>query len=284
MKTRLFALLTLATLGLAPMGAKAQSPSAPKSPQQSASIEAMALYPAATRNAILTAIQYPQTLQQIADLQKYSSAQFQQLIAPLPRKTQEEVWEMVKYPKLVEDLAVGEKGNMKNYTKEVQSSAEALFKQQPQLFTQIAKIDDKPNQDFAALIQKLPANAQAAFQHLLQNSDVLLALGAYLKLKDHPSTAMLQASIQKLSAGLSAANQPVEKKLAAAPGDDPQAMAALQKQKDQMDNELNKQIDQDPYPPGARQMNVNYDPYPFVTGVPGFYTYPYWFGWPGWYW
>jgi hypothetical protein len=273
MKNSLFALFILATLSLTPNPVLSQAPSG-KSPRQNSTIEAMALYPAATRNAILTAVQYPQTLRQIAELQKKSSAGFQQLLAPLPKKTQEEVWELVKYPKLVEDMALGETGNLKNYTKDVQSSAQAIFKQQPQLLAEIAKLDDQPNREFMALIQKLPANAQAAFQSLLQNSDVLLALQEYLK----------QGSIPQLTAKLQAANNSASPQLGAAAGDDPKALAALQNQKDQIDRELNKQIDQDPYPPGARTMTVNYDPYPFVTGVPGFYTYPYWFGWPGWYW
>lgn len=281
-------LLCLSILLIFPEGihaaANSGNPSPPKSPRQIANGDALALYPAEIRDAVLTALQYPQTLQQISDLQKKSSAAFQQLIAPLPRKTQEEVWEMVKYPKLLDDLSVGEKINLKDYSKDVQSMALDLFKREPDLLTKVSKLDDQPIRDFQAVIQKLPPQGQSAFQKLLQNSDILLALGENLNLRNNPSASQLNASIQKLSTQLRQANSPTPDKLAVAQGDDPKAVATLQKAENQFNKDLNYQNTQEPYPAGAAQMNVNFDPYPFATGVPGFYNYPYWFGWPSWFW
>jgi len=70
-----------------------------------ATIDAISLYPTDTRRDILEAARYPEIVVRLNAMQKQSSGQFSELVAPLGKQDQEEIWNLTRYPSLVSELA-----------------------------------------------------------------------------------------------------------------------------------------------------------------------------------
>ena len=108
MKTLLFsAILFIASFSEA--NAQQVSSHTPWTKEDSAAINALALYPDSVRMEIFTACEYPAIIVNVATLQKNSSAAFADLLSSYSRTKQEDVWNLSRYPNLITRLVEGGK-------------------------------------------------------------------------------------------------------------------------------------------------------------------------------
>jgi hypothetical protein len=81
----------------------------PWTKQDSAAINALVLYPDSVRMMIFEACEYPAVIVNIAQLQKNSSSDFQDLVNSYSKQEQEDIWNLSRYPDLISKLAQGGK-------------------------------------------------------------------------------------------------------------------------------------------------------------------------------
>lgn len=284
-------LLALLFLSL-PMHASAAAPSPTKAPS---AVQALSVYPADIRQATVGVLAYPGTLVQLAQIQAKTSAAFRTVLATAPQDTQKKLWRLLRYPKLVEDLAAFGPQSGKSvkqidaaYPKDLQPIASDLSQNHYDLLRKTADLNRQAGQEFRQALQTLPDPAQKNFQTVAAHSEIFHILSQSLQLdkaapdsfkKDpKPLTQKAQALAQQLQQAPTAAHPETWKGSA---GDDPKAVAALQKTATAFEKQNDAELDEDPNPKGAVQANVGFTPYSSVF-VPVGWAYPFWFGWPDW--
>ncbi len=249
--------------------------------------EALMAYPLKIRQAVIEVSLYPKLIEEIRALQQNSARQFQSWIAPFDRKQQIELYQLSRFPKLINEIVVDAAGNPKQietlsqvYPKEIHHAALTWGTQHLDLLKKINDLNQSNNQQFSQLLQGYPPEAKQAFMILLQHPDTLDILTKNPGLAAQLGTLAKQQNptAQKKFSALSPELQ--QKNTVAL---DPQAaalQAAAKSFTDKADTEFNEVLD----PSKAAQMNVNYDPYysSYWSLTPGFYDNPYWYGAPGW--
>lgn len=72
-----------------------------------AAIEAIVLYPEQIRTAIPEASLHPELIVRVASLQEAASASFDGLLAEYPRDQQQAIWDLTRFPGLIEKTRRG---------------------------------------------------------------------------------------------------------------------------------------------------------------------------------
>ncbi|MCE9625219.1 MAG: hypothetical protein K8R69_07195 [Deltaproteobacteria bacterium] len=285
--TLFLSLLLITPCALHAADAPAKGPSA---------VQALSVYPADIRQATVAVLGYPGTLVQLAQIQAKTSASFKDLLASVPLETQKKLWQLVKYPTLVEelvDLGPQTKNSVKqinaSYPKDLQAIAADLSVNHFDLLQQTKALKQPAMGDFSQALQSLPPTAQNSFRTVGQHSEILHLLNQSLSLSSYspdsfkkdpgPLTQKSQALASALQQAPVAAHP--ENNWKPAPGDDPKAVAALQKDATQFEKQNDYELDQNPHPKGAVQASVGYTPYNSVFTPVG-WAYPFWFGFPAW--
>src|SRR5580658_10589508 len=106
MKTLIY-LLLLFLLPFAGANAQQVTTHTPWTKEDSAAINALALYPDSVRMEIFTACEYPAVIVNVASLQKNSSAAFADLVSSYDKTKQEDIWNLSRYPNLIARLVDG---------------------------------------------------------------------------------------------------------------------------------------------------------------------------------
>lgn len=75
--------------------------------EEQQTVEALALYPAETRTAILEASKFPEALIKMEAMQAKSSEAFKAMLDKYPKAVQEDVWDLTRYPGLIAALVTG---------------------------------------------------------------------------------------------------------------------------------------------------------------------------------
>jgi len=73
-------------------------------------MDKLLMYPSDVREAMLEASLFPDTIARLGQEQAKTVQQFRSLIQPYPRKIQEQVYELVRYPTLMKKLTEGDIG------------------------------------------------------------------------------------------------------------------------------------------------------------------------------
>lgn len=102
-------LLSFASLSADAITLATETPRAERSPRShdGAPSESLAEHPPAARRAALILAGQPEVLLEIDRLQQESAGRFRALIAPYPRRDQQQIWSLVRYPGLAAALAGG---------------------------------------------------------------------------------------------------------------------------------------------------------------------------------
>src|ERR1700722_19447829 len=108
MKTLIYSIL-LVIISITGVNAQQVSTHTPWTKEDSAAINALALYPDSVRMEIFTACEYPAIIVNVASLQKNSSAAFADLVGSYDKTKQEDVWNLSRYPNLISRLVEGGK-------------------------------------------------------------------------------------------------------------------------------------------------------------------------------
>ena len=269
------------------------------------SVEALVLYPADTRLAILEATKHPEVLIKMQDMREKTSAAFRTLIEDFPRTTQEIFYDLSRYPGMTATLV-----QQKNDPAALRTALEALpehnrenafgvVTRQMPTFVQIHDLNQTTRRAFERLTTGYSAPAQQAFEHLLGLPEVIDLLNEDLRFtilvgetyRDNPAWVIHEMDSLNLAVARSHAEELENWKTTLE--NDPAAKAELQAAAKEYANENGYNTDDytgdDLYYEGDYYERDNdirvwhyYTPYPYWYGYPYWEPYPRWRPYPWW--
>jgi hypothetical protein len=268
--------------------------------------EQLAGYDAEERHAALVAAGYPEDLLEISQIQSNSADAFAKLVDGLPREDQEQVWNLVRYPGLVADLARGGAKTdadldriAQRYPEEIRGAIRSEGRTRYATWVEIYAIDLDAEQAFASVIAAHPPDARGAFQRLRSRPDLMSLLADNVGVATRIGSAYREdpTGVEARFDGLHqdvAARRSEQEKSWAKEIQDPKKREELQTAAREFANEHGYVLDDQGYDPnnpqsgiansGAPQTQVvyvdryvNVNPYPYWFGYPSWYAYPYWY-------
>jgi len=262
---------------------------APAPDETPKAVESLALYPEDTRDAILGVSLYPQLVAAAGELQAEISGEFQELLADLPREEQQKLWELVRFPELVDALAAGERKSdseirelAKDYSEEIRTAAEQLGRDRYELLREIRGLRRRAELAVDALLRGYPLEAQGDFRKLLERPEILSLLHQNPELtrrlgdryrRDPTATKQL---LTELGRDAEERNREALDEWVRELEEDPEAEAELRQAAEEF--AVDQEIDPDQVAlsePVTTRVEVVHHYYG--------YAYPYWFGYPYWY-
>lgn len=296
MKTIIY---TAILLSMAITGANAQQVTAhaPWTKEDSAAINALALYPDSVRLQIFQACEYPAIVVNVATLQKNSSAAFVNLLSSYPKAEQEDIYNMTRYPNLISKIVNGGKKSKEDmdailagYPNEIHDVAFKYGQNNYDLLKSINDLQNETNQQFSLIISSYPPDVQKTFTNLLQLPEVLSLLNDHLSLTvrvgDHfkrdPQWVMRKSDSTALAEARRNAEELKEWKQTIQ--QDTSAQRELKEAANTYaDSNGYKKKDVDAPLDSNVVNNYSVYPYSYWFGYPAWYPYAYWYPYPYWY-
>lgn len=280
-------ILLLTFFLLIPLHSWAKTPESRPKPKEPFAVEALDGFPRFVRQAVLEVALHQNLLVEVLKIQQRAGEQLKSWIKPLPREDQKKVYQVIRYPKLLNELASD--GTYQGFPKEVQGSAKYLLKNQLPLLKKIDQLNHVSDEAFENLIKDYPPETRKAYQVVLQHPVILAILSRhhqYGYLLGHIYGTQSTRGRERLTKVAPAArkkDQVVEATKKRALSQDPagqELTAAAEKFVREADTPLDEVED----PKKAVQINIQYDPmfYDYFGAGPSLYDYPYWYGFPDW--
>ncbi|MFO0687120.1 MAG: hypothetical protein U0900_00235 [Myxococcota bacterium] len=269
--------------------------------------EELAGYDAQDRHAALVAAGEPETLLSISEIQNDSADAFAKLIDGLPRADQEQVWDIVRYPGLVADLARGgEKTDADleriaaRHPEEIRAAIRSEGRKRYSTWVEVYALDLEAERDFAGVLSEHPADVRTAFQRLRARPDLMTLLVDNVGVATRIGAAY-RADPTRVEARFDGLHQDVvaqrsqQEKTWAQEMQDPKKREALQSAAREFANEHGYALDDGTNANNNANTNgnpnatttqtrvirvdnyVNTNPYPYWFGYPSWYAYPYWY-------
>lgn len=290
-------LATLIILTITGANAQEVTSHVPWTKEDSAAINALALYPDSVRMEIFTGCEYPAVIVNVASLQKNSSADFADLVGSYDKTKQEDVWNLTRYPNLISRLVDGGKKSkedietiLKDYPADIHDVALKYGRDDYDLLKKVDDLQNQTNQQFNDIISSYPANVQKTFNDLLQMPEVISLLNDHLSLSvrvgDHykrdPQWVMHKSDSVAAAEAKINAEQLADWK---------QTMQQDTGAQNDMKAAANEYATDNGYsqstvdaPIDSNQVNnTSVYPYSYWFGYPTWYPYAYWYPYPWWY-
>jgi len=267
----------------------------PWTKEDSAAINALVLYPDSIRLEIFQACEYPAIIVNVASLQKNTSAAFADAINGYPRTEQEDIWNLSRYPGLIDKLANSASDNELNtiladYPTDIHDSAMNYAKNHQDDLKKVDAIQTSANSQFDQLISSYPADVQRTFRDLLQYPEIMSLLNDHLSLTvrvgDHykrdPERVIRKADSNNLVQVRQNAQEVQQWK---------QTIQNDTAAQNELKSAANEYADSNGYnandvsQPTDSNAVENYSTYPYSYwfGYPTWYPYAYWYPRPYWY-
>ncbi|MBK7947233.1 MAG: hypothetical protein IPK00_00405 [Deltaproteobacteria bacterium] len=257
--------------------------------------EELAGFDAEERHAALVAAGEPETLLEIAEIQNDSADAFSRLVDGLPRAEQEQVWDLVRYPGLVADLARGgEKSDAEleriaqRHPEEIRAAIRSEGRKRYATWVEVYALDLEAERAFAGVMTEHPSDVRAAFQRLRARPDLMTLLVDNVGIATRIGAAY-RADPTRVEARFDGLHQEVaaqrseQEKTWAKEIQDPEKREALQTAAREFADEHGYALDDDGNPTTIQTRVVHVDhyvnsnPYPYWFGYPSWYAYPYWY-------
>ncbi len=296
MKTFIYSILIL-ILGCEGINAQVTTHT-PWTKDDSAAINALALYPDSVRMEIFTACEYPAIIVNVASLQKSSSAAFADLVSGYSQSKQEDIWNLSRYPNLIAKLVDGGKKSkddldaiLLNYPNEIHDVAVKYSRDEYELLKKVDDLQLNTNQQFNATISEYPPDVQKTFTDLLNMPEVMTLLNDHLalavrvgdKYRRDPQYVMHKSD----------SNAAAQAKINAEQLNDwKQTLQSDSGTRNDMKAAANEYATNNGY--STRDVDAPMDsnqiensatvyPYSYWFGYPSWYPYSYWYPYPYWY-
>jgi len=258
--------------------------------------EEIAGYSVDERHAALLAAGQPEDLLAIDAIQRDSADAFAKLIDGLSREDQEQVWDIVRYPGLVADLARGGAKTDAELEKiaarqpeEIRAAVISQGRARHSTWVEVYALDLEAEQQFSDVIAKHPPDVRSAFQRLRGRPDLMtlmtdnIAVATRIGAAYREDPVRVEARFDDLHQVV-AARRSDEEKSWAKELQDPEAREELQTAARDFANDHGYAYDDQVTNPPAIQTRVvhvdhyvNTNPYPYWYGYPSWYAYPYWY-------
>lgn len=289
-----------------PLGASEElaplpGPLEPVREEDRSALETLALYQEPARTTLLEVARHPQTLIALERIQEGTRRDFNALIEPLAEEDRKQIWELVRYPALIGDLAVGgEKTRAEveaiaqRYPEETRAAAVVIATEHRDLLLEIYALESAFQTEFDALVSGLPKAGEAAFRAILERPELLEILTAHMHLSVLLGEAYARDP-ERLDAALASVANDVATRTASAQEEwirtleeDPEARAELEAAAEAYAEEEAIDYEEVTETRYETQVNVVVHPYPYWFGFPtpffGFHVGFYSYAWYPWYW
>lgn len=265
-------------------------------------IEAIALYPEKERLAILEASGHPEILVRIQRIQIQTSADFKKLVSPLSEFDQRKIYNVSRYPELVDEVCAGNKKKSAKeietltvgYPEELSEQLQYLQKHHWQLLQDANYLYITSNKAFSNTISNYPEEVKNAYRDLIKLPEVMSIL------TDNMTMTVLMGDLynnkpEQLKSELDSLNLVVAEQKAKELKDwqeslenDPEALAEYQKATQEFADEQGYSATDysRSYPDNYTTQIYVYNrwaPYPYWFGCPSWYPYDYWYPYSWWY-
>ena len=257
-------------------------------------VNALVMYPEDTRLAILESSKYPEALIKMQRIQEQTSESFKELLSGYAQSTQEMIWDLTRYPGLVERLARegnGSRSNiqaiLKDYPETVHDNALSAGIQYLPLLEEIERLQVSADKAFNSLLKDYPPEVQNALNTLLGLPEVLSILTDNIELtllvgdvyRRDPHLVLLKAD--SLSLEVARQNAQELEGWKEELDDNPEVVEELKASAEEFASEYGYDDEFYDYPDD----DVYYDDHSETYDVEHYYydNYPYWFGYPYWY-
>ncbi|MBY0399166.1 hypothetical protein K2X89_02650, partial [Myxococcota bacterium] len=257
--------------------------------------EELAGYDAEERHAALVAAGEPETLLEISEIQNDSADAFAKLVDGLPRAEQEQVWDLVRYPGLVADLARGGQKSdadleriAQRYPEEIRAAIRSEGRKRYATWVEVYALDLEAERAFAGVMAEHPSDVRNAFQRLrgrpdlmtllVDNVGVATRIGAAYRADPTRVEARFDGLHQEVAAQRSEQEKTWTKEM-----QDPKKREALQSAAREFADEHGYALDDGTNATTTQTRVVHVDhyvntnPYPYWFGYPSWYAYPYWY-------
>lgn len=264
--------------------------------EDSASINALTLYPHDVRNNILEICAHPEALVKLDAAQRSSKEKFKGLLLEYSKEDQQKIWDLTRYPGLVDSLVIGGKKSkgeiadlLKNYPSEIHETTEKYGISHYNMLVKIAALNKQTDADFKDLISVYPKQTQTALKEMLKYPEVLSILNENMRTtvsvgevyKSNPTLVL-----QKLDSLNFAITRQNAKDLAEWKNGLEKNPEAKQEYEASAKEYAKKQgYSEEDLVVTDHQVVVNYVcyPYPYWYGYPWWWDYPHWYPYPYWY-
>jgi hypothetical protein len=281
--------------------------------EEQKTIEALALYPSNTRIAILEASKFPESLIKLETMQGKTSKEFKALLEKYPQSVQSSIWDLTRYPGLVEAIVEGGQKQgidfeiaVQDFHKEIVPRARQLSDDYFPVLVEVHRLNRYWDAVFGELVSQYPAATRDALRQLVDLPEVLSLLTDNIRLTVlvgdlyHKNPTWLVAQMDSLSIVVAEARakelEEWRHNLANNPQAEEELQAAAQAYADEYgydddyyDYDDDLYYDEDDRYGRPIEYNYYYYNYPYWFGYPHWYPYarwrpyPYWYDW-GFYW
>lgn len=262
-------------------------------------LETIAGHDAELRDSVLKASLHPDVLVETQRIQEQSSASFSDRISRLDKKQQEQIWEIVREPGLLDELATENRPSrseldaiVARHPASLAPAIRTFGSQRHDLLVDVAEVHRRASDRFDAAVEDLDAESQQAFRDLVDQPELLSVLVRRVNL-----VVRLGDSYRKnprdTRSYLSALAKDVEQRKAADQAEwkqriesDPKAAAELDEAARAYSDENGYDYEELTSPQVRSRVSVVVHPYPYWFGYPVwyadsyFYPYGYWYPYP----
>ena len=251
--------------------------------EDSAGIEAIALYPEAVRNAILEASTHPELIVKVAALQGRSSEVFEEMLSGYSQENQEAIWDLTRFPGLIDRLVEGDikrkseiRQILEGYPAEIHEAALTYGRTEYDLLADIHELNRSTGAQFEALLESYSGGTGESYRILLRHPEILAILNEDMNLtvllgdtyqNDPEAVKVLAAELNLKVASEHAAKLSEQAETTIVPLVSSSVAQEYHQKYTYDDSGFDEPDD------GGAEIAVSY------YGTP----YPYWFGYPRWY-
>ena len=258
-------------------------------------LEALVVYPEDKREDALEVATEADTLVDIQKLQEDSQDTFKDLLDPYAQEDQEQLFELSRYPDLVESIARGganSRGELErlssSYPEDARTAAVRQGSDHYKVVARMHALLEDFDRRFDDQIEDLSPRKQEAFRSMLATPELMSLLAEHTNMTVILGDAF-DRNPSELRAALSDLNMEVAKRNTQEADDWKQTVDSdpdLRRDYDAAASDYRRDTGYDAYQgPSRTVVNVNISPYPYWVGYPWWYpvTYTYYDPWYWWY-
>ncbi len=152
-------------------------------------VETLSLYPESVLNSVFEVAGQPGLLVKAADISQKLRNQLGSFVAQFPASDQKELWSILQYPKMVDDLVAGGVKSpdrltrvLSRYPAGFRLPVFRLYNRAYPILYKARQLNQEIYRDLMALIQNYPAGTQEAFKKMVRFPEVLQLLDENLDL------------------------------------------------------------------------------------------------------
>lgn len=258
------------------------------------SVDALVMYPADTRLAILEVAMNPEILMRMKGIQNKTQNSFLEIVQPLSKDEQEQVYQLTRYPDLLASLVVGGKKSnavmreiVAAYPEDIQPAAEDLGRKRYDELAAIHRLSASAHDAMETVLTGYPADIQESARKLLDLPEVVGILTENMQLtvlagdvyRQDPEWVLQKADSLNFELARAQAEELVEWKKNLE--NDPEAKKELAASADAYAQEqgVRSEVNRSP---DLVNMYVHYAPFSYWFGYPYWYSYTSWYPYPYW--